>query len=95
MLLIKEHQTLFRQSDAKCKAQISDALVKTVVDQREEESRTSTGGTYLPLSAWERKGFDAEKIRSECKDTEEHAFLGTVYNVGLKTVTRDDIEKKV
>ena len=93
--LSEEHQTLFWQSDVKGKAQIQNALVNTVVNQREEEQRTSVGGTYLPLSVLEAKGFDGEKIKNECKDTEEHAFLGTVYNVGLKTVTRDDIEKKV
>ena len=94
-MLPDEQQIAFWRSKSKGRLQIQNALVKEVVSQREEEQRTSVGGKYLPLDVWARKGFDPEKIKNECTDTEEHAMFGTCYNVGLKTVTKDDITKKV
>jgi hypothetical protein len=94
-MLPEEQQIAFWRSESKGRLQIQNALVKEVVSQREEEQRTSVGGKYLPLDVWARKGFDPEKIKNECTDTEEHAMFGTCYNVGLKTVTTDDITKKV
>ncbi len=93
--LPEQQQVAFWRAETKGRLEIQNALVKEVVDQREEEERTSIGGKYLPLDVWERKGFDVAKIKAQCKDTEEHPLLGTTYNVGLKTVTRDEIKKKV
>ena len=95
LMLPEEQQISFWRSGSRGKLQIQNALVNEVVSQREEEQRTSVGGKYLPLDVWERKGFDINKIKDDCKDTQEHAFFGTCYNVGLKKITKEDITKKV
>ena len=93
--LPEQQQVAFWRAETRNRLEIQNALVKEVVDQREEEERTSIGGKYLPLDVWERKGFDVAKIKAQCKDTEEHPILGTTYNVNLKTVTRDEIRKQI
>ena len=94
-LLPEACQTAFWQAPAKGKMEIQNALVKTVSDQRLVEEREVRGGKYLPLDAWERKGFDPKKIKAECKDTEEHDLLGTCYNIGLKSKTKEEIHRQV
>ena len=93
--LPEKQQIAFSRAETKNRLELQRALVKEVVDQREEEERTSIGGEYLPLDVWERQGFDVAKIKEHCKDTEEHLILGTTYNLGLKTVTKDRIETQV
>ena len=93
--LPEQQQIAFWRAETKNRFDIQNALVKEVVDQREEEQRTSVGGTYLPLDVWEQRGFDVAKIKAQCKDTEEHPILGTTYNVNLKTVTKDEIRKQI
>ena len=39
------------------------------------------GGEYLPLSEYEKRGFDVEAIRQKCKDTKKHPILGTLYRI--------------
>ena len=42
-----------------------------------------SGGAFLPLSVWERKGFNAEltKTMSKEEDVEEHPVMGTTYRL--------------
>ena len=93
--LPEEQQIEFWRSEAKGRLGIQNALVMEVANHREDEQKTSVGGKYLPLEVWGRKGFDIEKIKAECTDTEEHPIFGTRYNVGLKKVTKDEIKKQV
>ena len=93
--LPEEQQIEFWRSEAKGRLAIQNALVMEVANHREDEQKTSVGGKYLPLEVWGRKGFDIEKIKAECTDTEEHPIFGACYNVGLKKVTKDEIKKQV
>jgi hypothetical protein len=93
--LPSEQQIEFWRSQCKGKVQVQDALVKEVTDQRVEEVKKRTRGEYLPLSVYANMGYDCEKIKENCKDKAEHDILGTTYRVDLKSVTSDDIRKKV
>jgi hypothetical protein len=88
-------QEAFWQSEARGKVEIQNALVKEVTDYRHEEERTSVGGKFLPLSVLKAKGFDVETIEKNCTDTEEHPVLGKTYNIKLKSIVKEDIQKKV
>ena len=93
--LPEQQQIAFWQSEAKGKENIQNALVEEVADYRHEEDKKIVGGTYLPLSVLKTRGFDIEQIKKYCVDTEEHAVLGTTYNLNLKTVTKEDVTRKV
>ena len=88
-------QIAFWQSEAKGKVNIKNALVKEVTDYRHEEQSVAVGGTYLPISVLKAKGFDTELVEKNCTDTEEHPVLGKTYNLNLKTVTKEEITRKV
>ena len=53
------------------------------------------GGEYLPLSVYEKRGFDVEAIRQKCTDTEEHPILGTTYRVCIRSAFSKTIEELV
>jgi hypothetical protein len=57
----------------------------------------SIGGTYQPLSYWERQGYNVDAIvrNSPPENIETHAVLGTTYKVDLKTVNRETAERQV
>jgi hypothetical protein len=93
--LTVEQQTEFWRSQCKGKVQVQNALVKEVTDSRVEVIKNSTIGQYLPLSVYATLGYDIVAIQANCKDVEEHEVLGTTYKVDLKSVTTDDIRKKV
>jgi hypothetical protein len=93
--LTVEQQTEFWRSESKGKVQVQNALVKKVTDARIEVIKNSTIGQYLPLSVYKTMGYDTDAIQANCKDVEEHEILGTTYKVDLKSVTTDDVRKKV
>ena len=54
----------------------------------EKEVETfAEGGSYLPLSVWQSKGFDTSRIEalSEPANIDEHPILGTTYRVVIKS----------
>ena len=54
-----------------------DKVVMEVLSKKVEEIRSAgSGGKYLPLSVYERKGFDIAKIERECDDYKELPMLG-------------------
>jgi hypothetical protein len=93
--LTVEQQTEFWRAESKGKVQVQNTLVKNVTDARIEVIKNSTIGQYLPLSVYKTMGYDTDAIHANCKDVEEHEVLGTTYKVDLKSVTTDDVRKKV
>jgi hypothetical protein len=74
-------------------------LEQFVVDkltlQRTEQEVASMGGDWLPLSVWDKMGYDAARIEKTCKDTEEHPILGTTYRVCIKSMHSKTIESMI
>lgn len=52
---------------------------------------SSSGGQYLPLSVYEKRGFDIQRIQVECKDTQLHPILGLTYKIRLS----GDVDKSL
>ncbi len=65
-----------------------------MTDARAEAAMNRVCGNFLPLSAYAGQGYNIAALR-KCKDVEEHPVLGATYNVDLKSVTTDDVRKKV
>ncbi len=52
-------------------------------------------GKYLPLSVYERQGFNIKDIEQNCTDTKEDEVLGTTYCVKITSKEEGEIEKEV
>ena len=92
--LPEEQQVAFWRTDTKGKQQVKEALAEKVTEHRETAQKTTTGGTYLPMSVLERQGFDPDAV-ALCEDTEDHPCLGMTYNLNLKQVAHEEIKKQV
>ena len=51
--------------------------------QQRHRTRQSNMGRYLPLSVYEKQGFDPDRIMREITDTKEVPGLGTCYRVAI------------
>jgi len=74
---------------------LEEKVVKTLLVQRIEVEESKVGGKYLPLSVYERKGFDVARIQRECKDVEHNEVLGLTYRVQIKSVFSKTIEQMI
>lgn len=69
-------------------------LVETLVKRRVDSLTSIICGSYLPLSVYERQGYDVHQIKSNCSDVKQHAVLGQVYRVAIETLDRRTMEEK-
>ena len=71
------------------------ASVNIIVKIRLEQHIGGTAGTFLPLSVYEKMGFDPAKIEEStpAADVEEHTVLGKTYRVMLKSSSHQHIEQ--
>ena len=74
---------------------LEEKVVKTLLIRRIEVEESAVGGKYWPLSVYERKGFDTELIKNNCKDTQMHPQLGLCYLVKIKSVFSKTIEQAI
>ena len=63
--------------------------------KRMESEEASCGGKYLPLSVWERKGYDTERIVQNCKSVKDLPDQGKVYKLNIVTELRKSVEQMV
>ena len=76
-------------------AQVEKTLVDTLVTERIDQEESRIGGSFWPLSKWEREGYDPARIEALCTLKEEHPILGTVYCVKIKSIFQATIERQV
>ena len=57
---------------------------ETVVNRHTERQSATVSGEYLPLSVYELRGFDADRIARLCRDTREDPILGTLYRIAIQ-----------
>lgn len=69
------------------------ALSMTLEERHTEVNSCKFSNESLPLSVWEARGFDPEKVKLGKK--EEHPILGECYSVTLKTMDRQIIKKQI
>ena len=77
------------------RADLPNQLTKSVCEVTEKTKTNSTNGMYRPLSWYENSGFDFEKIKHNCTDTEEHEIFGVTYRVDLRSVGKAETENVV
>jgi hypothetical protein len=93
--LPEELQTEFWKGDGVGKDGVLEALAKTISSHRINTHTDMNQGQYLPLSVYERQGYDVERIKKECVDTEEHGLLGTTYRVDIHAIGSGEIKNEV
>ena len=59
------------------------------VDREGEEAE------YQPLSFWELKGYNTQRIQEQCEDTKEHPLLGTCYAVNISKKSSEHVQQVV
>ena len=70
-------------------------VIQQLTIQRIEQEEAMVGGEYLPLSVYERRGFDTKLIEEKCRDIDMHEVLGKTYRVSIKAVYSKTIEAMV
>lgn len=81
-----DKQLEFWQSDVKGKA-LDKLVEESLLERRIVRERLRKGGAYLPLSVYEKDGYDIARIKEKCTDVMEDDVLGLCYRV---TITRKD-----
>ena len=59
------------------------------VDREGEEAE------YQPLSFWELKGYNTQRIQEQCEDKKEHPLLGTYYAVNISKKSSEHVQQVV
>ena len=73
--------------------QLRMTLVDTLVRTRTDRIKAEIGGSYLPLSVYERHRFTTADVEQNCHDFKEHAVLGKVYRVAIESLARSSVEE--
>ena len=82
----EDKQIEFWESDVKGKA-LDKLVEELLLERRIVRERLRKGGAYLPLSVYEKDGYDIARIKEKCTDVMEDDVLGLCYRV---TITRKD-----
>ena len=69
---------------AGCCSRARAMLKKCMVQEVRREKRGGYAGEWQPLTYWELKGYDTERIKATCP-MEEHSALGETYKVSIHT----------
>ena len=93
--LTEEQQIEFWRGSGNSQQSIMGALTKIVTDSNVKEQSDMKRGKYLPLSVYEKEGYDVNRIQLWCADKEEHPILGTCYRVDIREIAYGDIWRKV
>ena len=88
-LTADELQQFFRSTDNEAKS-LRQAVEQLLTRSYTERSSSEMSGTYLPLSVWEKQGYDPVRIQQSAPSA-QHPVLGTVYKVDLQTDSRSKI----
>ena len=70
------------------------SLIEVISKRRREQFSTEIRGRFLPLSVWEKKGYDVDVTQSQAEE-ELHPVLGRTFRLNLKEVNYKDITEKV
>lgn len=69
-------------------------LKRLMIEQTKHERRDGTGGEYQPLSWYELRGYDTDKIEKGCH-CEQHPVLGPVYCLKIHHQSEDTYHTEV
>ena len=69
--------------------------MRTIAKDKINRNTDGHDGSYQLLSWYKANGYDEKAIKKNCRDTEEHAVLGTTYRVDIHKVSSEKIENEV
>ena len=87
-------QQQFWQESSSDKEGLKKAVEKHLVHSLIEARTATEAGPFLPLSVWQKKGFDTDQIQAKAKK-EWHAVLGWTYQVKVHSTGRESKEELV
>lgn len=73
---------------------IKSLLLKKLIEVEKNSTETAVKGKYLPLSVWEKKGFDVGAIQKGAEQQKSDLF-GVVYRVPILEINYSHIEESV
>ena len=76
-------------------AQARGILKKKMVESDTKVDREGEEAEYQPLSFWELKGYNTQRIEEQCTDTKEHPLLGTCYAVNISKKSSEHVHQVV
>ena len=91
-LPLDQQQSFFKDIAGKDAKKIR-GLVEDLLERIEKkETNFSEGGAFLPLSVWDRKGFNVNDIKEKSLpcDKREHRVLGDTYRVRIEALTKSN-----
>lgn len=74
-------------------AQARGILKKKMVESDTKVDREGEEAEYQPLSFWELKGYNTQRIEEQCADTKEHPLLGTCYAVNISKKSSEHVHQ--
>ena len=85
-LLSEKQQAEFYQAVGQCHTarQVEEHAKLTLAKVIEERHLVGSGGEYLPLSVYDKRGFDTAAIEKHCKDKKNDPIFGLVYRVAIQ-----------
>ena len=78
-----------------CYAQARGILKKRMVESSMKVDREGEEAEYQPLSFWELKGYNTQRIQEQCEDKKEHPLLGTCYAVNISKKSSEHVQQVV
>ena len=85
----------WRSKGTNSKAALEEKIVRSLAQSKVTRDSKGSQGKYMPLSWYERQGFNIEDIQENCTDIEEHAVLGECYRVDISEVSTFQVEETV
>jgi hypothetical protein len=73
---------------------LAKCVAERITTRKTEQDKAEAGGQYLPLSVYDKQGYDIDKIKDSCKDTEEHPILGTCYRVSINGGWKSTLDER-
>ena len=93
--LQEEEQQKFWASESTDTKGLKQLAVDFLVKKRVESYTTEEKGSYLPLSVYEKMGYDVGRIEAKCEDFKEDPLLGRVFRVKLMSTTDSTMEQQI
>ena len=77
--------------------ELREVVIQSFLKQRLEVASSSKGGDFLPLSVYQKKGYDCKTIEEKTKpcDIEYHPVLGNTYRVAIHNTSEATEERKI
>jgi len=77
------------------KEQLKCLIEEQLIARNTEKKEAAKAGTYQPLSWYAAQGYDVDRIKALCKDTQEHDIFGITYRVTFNSLLEVSVGEKV